>query len=182
MKRLATAYQHDIGKVSASPRRRGAAKLAPTGADILGPFYLAGAPIREDGRLCGPHEGKPLVVSGFVRNQDGEAIDAVLDVWQADADGVYDETGFTFRGKFRCLSDTGYGFETIRPGDYKISEPGQADDFRCAHIHVIVTADGFKPLTTQLYFTDDPYNATDHWFSTARVIRDGRFDFVLESK
>jgi protocatechuate 3,4-dioxygenase beta subunit len=173
-------YQRYRDKVTASAMR----KLAPTTADIEGPFYLAGAPRIESGVLA---EGGNLIVSGFVRNQDGDALDAVLDVWQADAHGVYDEKGFHLRGKIRCLSDTGYGFRTIRPGDYKIAD--DPPDFRCAHIHVKVTADGFKPLTTQLYFADDKYDETDHWFSPDRVIDfgrtrvpgQGRFDFVLVS-
>jgi protocatechuate 3,4-dioxygenase beta subunit len=174
----ATEYRKAIGQKSAPPPTAG--QLAPTTPDILGPFYLPGAPLVESGVIA---KGD-LTVSGFVRNQDGESLDALLDVWQADAAGVYDEKGFHFRGKVRCSSDTGYGFQTVRPGDYKISEPGQPDDFRCAHIHVIVTADGYKPLTTQLYFPDDPYNATDHWFSAGRVVKFadgvGTFDFVLE--
>jgi protocatechuate 3,4-dioxygenase beta subunit len=160
-----------------------AGKLAPTTPDILGPFWKDGAPERPDGRLCGPHEGKPLVVSGRVIDTNGNPAEAVLDVWQADANGVYDNDGFQFRGKIKtALDDRGqvYVIRTIRPGDYKISDPGQPDEFRCAHIHVKVTAPGFKPLTTQLYFPDDKFNSTDHWFSESRVIRDGRFDFVLE--
>jgi protocatechuate 3,4-dioxygenase beta subunit len=160
-----------------------AGKLPPTTGDIEGPFYKAGAPIIESSVLA---EDGNLIVSGFVRNQDGEALDAVLDVWQADAHGDYDEKRFHLRGKIRCLSDAGYAFKTARPGDYKIAD--DPPDFRCAHIHVKVTADEFKPLTTQLYFPKDPYNATDHWFSQDRVIQineilrpgEGRFDFVLE--
>ncbi len=72
-----------------------------------------------------------------------------------------------------------YSFSTVRPGDYQIAD--SPPDFRCAHIHVKLSADGFKPLTTQLYFADDPYDKTDHWFDAKRVIAaDGRFDFVLE--
>lgn len=155
------------------------AELVPTGADILGPFYREGAPDLPHGVLGIPDlYGDPsLVVWGSVLATDGILIaGAVLDVWQADKNGVYDNEGYKLRGKFRSDGDGTYRFETIPPGDYEIGP----NEFRCAHIHVIVTAPGFVPLTTQLYFKDDPYNATDHWFNKDRVVGpDGEFDFVL---
>lgn len=146
-------------------------RLPPTHSDIEGSFYLVG-------------ETK-LYVSGRVLSPDGTSLDAVLDIWQADEHGVYDEKGYKLRGKIHCLSDTGYAFETVMPGDYQIAE--SPPDFRCAHIHVKVAADGYKPLTTQLYFADTPYDNTDHWFDPTRCIKfaamaktNGTFDFVLE--
>jgi protocatechuate 3,4-dioxygenase beta subunit len=156
-------------------------KLPPTPSDIEGPFYLAGAPFIDSG-LISPDSN--LFVSGTVMTTNGDAVEAVLDIWQADAEGVYDEKGYGLRGKVKAVvSERGkscYSFQTIMPGDYQIAET--PPDFRCAHIHVKVTADGCKPLTTQLYFADDKYNATDHWFDKRRVIQhpNGTFDFVLE--
>jgi protocatechuate 3,4-dioxygenase beta subunit len=152
--------------------------LPPTPPDILGPFYLAGADVLQDGVLA---DDPNLHVAGRVLNTDGEPVPADLDIWQADENGVYDEKGYKFRGRVLADIAGNYAFHTIRPGDYKISEPGQPDDFRCAHIHVIVTAPGHKRLVTQLYFPDDRHNVTDHWFDTRRVIlADGHFDFILE--
>lgn len=160
-------------------------KLTPTTPDIEGPFYRAGAPIlADDGRLC---DDAGLLITGRIMDADGHPVaDAVLDFWQADTAGNYDQDGFTFRGKvFAAVDERGafYRLRTVRPGDYKIAD--DPPDFRCAHIHVKVSADGFKSLTTQLYFPDDQYNATDHWFSKDRVIQMKRpgewcFDFVLE--
>lgn len=185
-----TDYQKYREQIGTLPRAS-AGGLAPTGSDIEGPFYKAGAPIlMDDGQLC---ESPTLHLSGLVMDTAGNPCsEAVLDFWQANAAGEYDLTGFKFRGKvFAAVDDRGafYRLQTIRPGDYKISDPGQPDDFRCAHIHVKLTCPGCKPLTTQLYFADDSYDATDHWFSAARVIKfpasrnpltQGRFDFVLE--
>ena len=111
-------------------------------------------------------------------DQDGNPLPALLDFWQADAKGEYDETGFEFRGKVQAGADGAYKLETIEPGDYAIGP----NEYRCAHIHIKVSAPGFKLLTTQLYFNGDQYNATDHWFNSAMVIGnpDGHFDFVLE--
>ena len=50
----------------------------------------------------------------------------------------------------RCLR--GYAFDTILPGAYKLG-----DSFRPAHIHFMVSAAGFRPIVTQLYFSGDRY-------------------------
>lgn len=157
-------------------------KLTPTTADIEGPFYKADSPHRSV--LC---DRPTLHLSGHVLDINGNAIrDILLDFWQANEAGEYDQNGFAFRGKQVADPHGHYRLATIRPGDYKIAD--DPPDFRCAHIHVKVTANGFKPLTTQLYFPDDDHNATDHWFDASRVIQfggtrvpgEGRFDFVLE--
>lgn len=151
-------------------------RLKPTTADIEGPFYKSGSPERSQIAAV-----PTLTVSGRVVDTDGAPVElAVLDFWQADEKGVYDNVGFNLRGHQSTGSDGKYTLLTIHPGDYQID----VNEFRCSHIHVKVSAPGFKPLTTQLYFSDDPYNATDHWFSQDRVIGSVRdlqvsFDFVL---
>ncbi len=157
-------------------------KMDPTPPDIEGPFYKADAPFR-DKLVDDPN----LSVEGIVYNTEGKKLhNAVVDYWQADANGSYDLVGFNFRGKVKANKHAHYKFETIIPGDYDISEPTDPEphDFRCAHIHVKVSAPGHKTLTTQLYFPDDKYNKTDHWFDTRRVINPptGVFDFVLEKE
>jgi protocatechuate 3,4-dioxygenase beta subunit len=67
-----------------------------------------------------------------------------VDFWQADANGVYDNAGFTLRGRVITDQTGHYSIETIEPGLYT---------GRPAHIHVKVFApDGRELLTTQLYF------------------------------
>lgn len=167
--------------------KRMGSTVRPTGGDIEGPFYKPGAPFRQ--RLC---DSPTLVLSGTVTDIGGNPLTGVvLDFWQADEKGVYDNDGFNFRGK--VIADKGgitsasgnrYDLWTVRPGHYPISDT----EFRCAHIHVKVTMEGFKPLTTQLYFADDPYDDEDHWFDqdrcvqyhTTRTATEARFDFVLE--
>ncbi len=153
-------------------------KLEPTGADIEGPFYKDFAPFED--KLA---DAPTLFLAGKVLNVDGEPVhDAVLDFWQADAHGVYDNDGFKFRGKVKVDDNGNYKIATIVPGDYQIDE----HEFRCAHIHVKFSAPGYKPLTTQLYFADDKYNETDHWFDSKRIIamgspaNEGTFNFVVE--
>lgn len=154
-------------------------QLSPTSGDIEGPFYKAGAPFRQ--KLV---DAPSLVIAGSVMDTEGKPIiGAVLDFWQANEKGDYDLDGFDFRGKQKVTQEPTvvlpagrYELLTVRPGDYQIGE----HEFRCAHLHVKVTAPGFVPLTTQLYFPDDKYNFTDHWFNKDRVIdATNSFDFVL---
>jgi protocatechuate 3,4-dioxygenase beta subunit len=103
---------------------------------------------------------------------------ALIDVWQADDKGEYDNVGFTLRG--HQFTDEGgrYRLETIVPGLY----PG-----RTRHIHLKVQAPGRPVLTTQLYFPGESQNQRDGLFSQALVLpvretTDGKvatFDFVL---
>ena len=78
-----------------------------TPATVLGPFYIEGSPeFGYGGDMSDGVEGDPLFVHGTVRDLDGRPVPgAVLDVWQADADGAYeaqlevDEA--RLRGRFR---------------------------------------------------------------------------------
>src|SRR5690606_34392367 len=89
---------------------------------------------------------------------------AVLDFWQADDDGGYDNDGvadppageFVLRGKVESDAAGGFSLKTIIPGHYL-----NGNQYRPAHIHVTVSAPGFASLTTQLYFEGDPYNEID---------------------
>jgi len=156
--------------------------LSPTPPDIEGPFYKPNAPPRADAPLSG-YTIPTITISGFVVDIHRVPIKgAVLDVWHADAAGEYDHVGFKMRGVFFTDENGYYKIRTIVPGEYKISDEGEPDDFRCPHIHFKVRHPQFKELTTQLYFPDNPHNASDHWFDSRRVIKvpDGEFQFVLE--
>ena len=103
---------------------------------------------------------------------------ALIDAWQADARGEYDNTGFTLRGHQFTGEGGRYRLETVVPGVY----PG-----RTRHIHVKVQAPGRPVLTTQLYFHGEPGNRRDGLFDPALLVAvrdsaDGQvaeFDFVL---
>ena len=102
---------------------------------------------------------------------------AVLDFWQADAEGNYDNAGYRLRGHERADGNSGrYRLETIVPGLY----PG-----RTRHIHVKVRAPRGRPLTTQLYFPGEAANARDGIFRRELLVKTAadaaRFDFVVEA-
>lgn len=155
--------------------------MKPTPSDIEGPYYVPGAPVAQVYLVLCPDP--TLQISGQVFDTAGKLLSgATVDIWQADAAGVYDNSGttFGFRGKIQTDDQACWRLNTVEPGDYQIGP----NEFRCAHIHAKVWAPGYQMLTTQLYFNGDKYNATDHWFNQAMVVGDGTgtfsFDFVLE--
>jgi protocatechuate 3,4-dioxygenase beta subunit len=171
--------------VSSSPQA-----LAPTPActdedDVTlaqteGPYFTPNSPERASLRDAGM-AGTALVVSGSVVSTDCRPIArALLDFWQCDNDGVYDNEGYTLRGHQFTGDDGAYKLHTIVPGLY----PG-----RTRHIHVKVQAPDQPVLTTQLYFPGEPGNASDGIFNEALVMdvtddasgRSATFTFVLEA-
>ena len=154
---------------------------ATTESTVLGPFYVEGAPVREPGEsVVGEGSGgEPVVFSGRVTDSNGAPVaGAQLDVWQVAPDGLYDvqepEKGQNMRGRFRTDAEGRYEFRTARPVSYPIPDDGPVGDlvravgrhpYRPAHVHFIVSADGFEPLTTQLYSAGDPYIDSDAVFA-----------------
>lgn len=152
----------------------------PTPAQTEGPYFTPNSPeranLREPGML-----GTPLTIEGFVLSTGCAPVArALIDFWQCDAAGVYDNAGYTLRGHQFTDALGRWRLETILPGVY----PG-----RTRHIHLKVQAAGHPVLTTQVYFEGEPGNATDRIFDPRLVLRDwvqdatgasGRFDFVLE--
>ena len=119
-----------------------------TPANELGPFYKKKSP--RTGRLAPAQDpGVPLAVDGIVLDTRGERLEgAVLELWHAGSDGLYDNEGYRYRGMIEAGPKGEYGFQTVLPGHYV----GRV----CQHIHYKVSAPGHKPLVTQLYFATDP--------------------------
>lgn len=134
----------------------------PTTSDILGPYYRANAPFRSDLTIPG-EPGTILNYKGTVSDEDCNPLEnAVVDVWQANSDALYDGTSpeFRYRGKFQTGADGAYEFRSVVPGWYL-----NGAQYRPAHIHFRVTRPGYTELITQLYFEGDPYIAADPWAS-----------------
>ncbi|MFF4867822.1 carbohydrate-binding protein [Streptomyces sp. NPDC090109] len=150
----------------------------PTPEQIEGPYFKPNSPLRSS-LLEGNTPGVRLTVSGYVFGLACRPISGVLlDFWQADTNGAYDNTGFRFRGHQFTGADGSFKLTTIVPGLY----PG-----RTRHIHVKVQAPGRPVLTTQLYFPGEPRNNTDSIFDPRLLMtvrdaggaREAAFDFVL---
>ena len=125
-----------------------------TGDDAKGPYYLEDPPFTTV--IAEPGEpGDRLFVSGQVLDEACAPLDgALVDVWQADATGTYDlnTVKYRLRGQMLANGSGAYAFDTIVPGGYP-----QNGSFRPKHVHFTVSAPGYWPVTTQLYFEGDPY-------------------------
>src|SRR5229473_4030413 len=127
-----------------------------TPSQTEGPFYKPNSPERTSLRESGL-SGTPLTVTGYVLSSTCQPIaHALLDFWQADSNGNYDNTGFRLRGHQYTDKQGRYSLDTFVPGEY----PG-----RTRHIHVKVQAPGQPVLTTQLYFPGEARNSSDGIFS-----------------
>ena len=154
--------------------------LEATVPQTEGPFYTPDTPERQS-LLESEMAGTKLVVSGYVYDTACQPIPgALLDFWQCDDAGVYDNDGYRLRGHQFADDEGRFVLETVVPGLYT---------GRTRHIHVKAQAPNQPVLTTQLYFPDEPANATDGIFDPALVMdmedaADGEvgfFTFVLSA-
>jgi protocatechuate 3,4-dioxygenase beta subunit len=190
---VGNAGEHTMAPHQLAARRQ----RDPTEDDVIGPYYRRHAPFRA--KISPPMApGDVLVISGRVWSfrSKGPIRDCLLDVWQANADGHYDNDDpahppkpHTFVNRARLHSDeTGYyELETIYPGPYRMD----ANTWRSPHVHFIVRAIGFKTLVTQLFFEGAPYLDTDPFVKRSLIIplhdvaagtgkfRRGKFDIIL---
>ncbi|MDT8418842.1 MAG: hypothetical protein RQ754_00270 [Desulfuromonadales bacterium] len=132
---LASAIAVLPGKAGATAQKQETGYLCqPTPEDEMGPFYRPGAPLRSQ-------IGEGYLLTGTVKSAvDCTGISAsLIEFWQADHDGRYDDA-------HRAAVITGesgyYRLETDVPGEY-LTRP--------AHIHIRVSAPGFRTLVTQHY-------------------------------
>jgi protocatechuate 3,4-dioxygenase alpha subunit len=112
--------------------------------------------------------GTHIRIEGRILDGEGNvAPDAMVEIWQADAQGRYPHpadgrppASNSFRGFGRAATDGdgGFAFATIKPG----AVPGPGGAMQAPHINVGVFSRGIlKRLFTRIYFTDEPANATD---------------------
>lgn len=132
--------------------------------DILGPFYRVNAPFRSD--LTIPNQqGQVIFLRGKTIADDCATPigGAIVDIWHAGYDGVYDNTSsdYLYRGRFLTNKDGSYEFKTIIPGRYL-----NGNTYRPSHFHLRVTAPGYEELISQLYFDGDPFIDSDPWASS----------------
>lgn len=152
---------------------------------IEGPFYTPGAP-----RIATPaklpqrvdEEGDVLFFEGQVRSVDGRPLEgAEIDIWQADAKGLYsnfhEAPDWNLRGIVPTDADGRFSIQTMVPPPYEIPYKGPTGVvlaamgrhfFRAAHLHVKVRVSGFNEINSLIYFRGDQYLDSD----AANAIRD----------
>ena len=150
-----------------------ACSAVPTLADMEGPFYKSGAPLRTS--LVEPGStAEKMFLSGSVRSANCNPLASVsLDFWHADDKGEYDGSGNRYRGIVTTDALGRYRLETNMPPPYM---------GRPRHIHVKVQRIGARPLTTQLYFPGEARDAPRALVVKMERRSEGRFatyDFVL---
>jgi len=148
-----------------------------TEATVLGPFFAHGAKefgyggdLREGATL----KGEDVWVAGRVTSIDGKPIPgAMLDIWQAKADGIYDlqtEGEFELRGRVKANAKGEYAFASYKPKFYSIPIDGPVGDMvnattknhmRPAHMHAIVSAPGYQQVITHVFVDGDPHLESD---------------------
>jgi len=123
-------------------------RLVPTAEMTLGPFFprefAAGA-----NDLAAGAQGEPIEITGRVVQADGRALDNVIvEIWQADAEGRFDNRAFCGWGRAATSADGVYLFRTIKPG---------APEGRAPHINFLLLYSGLmRQLQTVMYFDDSP--------------------------
>jgi protocatechuate 3,4-dioxygenase alpha subunit len=146
--------------------------LIPTPSQTVGPFFHFSLTVDEHGvqRIAGSEAaGERVWLHCRVFDGEGQPVnDAMIEIWQADADGVYHSLGKSDRhssganfmgfGRMPTDEDGGCEFETIKPGRV----PGPGDVPQAPHLEAAIFARGLlKQLFTRIYFAGEAANLFD---------------------
>jgi catechol 1,2-dioxygenase len=168
--------------------KEAAAGIEPGGTPrtIEGPLYVAGAPVSVgEARLDDDTDkGEILFMEGQVTDTAGRPLPgATVEVWHANTLGNYSyfdksQSAFNLRRTIKTDAEGRYRFRSIMPSGYGCPPEGPTQQLldrlgrhgeRPAHIHFMVSADGYRQLTSQINIEGDAYLNDDFAFAT----RDG---------
>jgi catechol 1,2-dioxygenase len=158
-----------------------------TSANLLGPFWRAGAPHVENGAsiIRSPTPGMPMFFTGRIKDMHGNPVaDARIDVWHASPKGLYenqdpDQAEWNLRGTFTSDEQGVFAYRSIKPAGYPVPAGGPTEEMliaqhrhpmRPAHLHSLIYKPGFKTMTSQLYSHDDPLLERDSQFGVTRAL------------
>ncbi|MFF8732619.1 dioxygenase [Streptomyces sp. NPDC015171] len=141
-----------------------------TEATVLGPFFVADSPeIPRGGDMAAGAPGEPCWIEGTVTDTAGDPVPgARLDVWEADADGLYDvqydDGKLACRARLHTGDDGGYAFWGLTPTPYPVPHDGPVgallrttgrSPLRASHLHFMATAPGMRTLVTHIFVAGD---------------------------
>jgi catechol 1,2-dioxygenase len=153
-----------------------------TETTVTGPFHAKAMPLENGANIArGPELEREAftLVRGWVTDRTGQPIaGAKLDVWQSDDEGAYDvqdenQPEMNLRGIFTTTEQGEYWFRTVKPSSYPVPTDGPVGELltatgrhpmRPAHIHYMITAPGYKRLTTHVFVEGDEYLDSDAVF------------------
>jgi catechol 1,2-dioxygenase len=168
------------------------AQRGETDPALLGPFWRAESPRYKAGASIA-HDAQPgtdLEVRGEVVDLDGRPVaGALVDVWQASPVGLYEnqdpnQPDHNLRGRFETDAAGRFHFRTVRPAGYPVPTDGpcgellRAQDrhpYRPAHIHFMISREGFRTLITQVFANDDDVIQSDVVFGVTPALS-GNFE------
>lgn len=146
-----------------------------TESTLLGPVHRLHAPELPSGANIASEapNGTPTLVKGRVLDLQGRPVcGALIDVWQANADGFYDSQlpelagKMDCRGRFRSDETGRFLFRTVRPSFYSVPVDGSVGrmlravnrhSMRPSHIHFMISAAGYRPVTTHIFDANDEH-------------------------
>jgi protocatechuate 3,4-dioxygenase beta subunit len=168
----------DTGAASNLACSGGSTSASVTPSLTEGPYYKSSSPeqtnLYQDGIA-----GTKLVVRGYVYDTNCQPVaNAWLDFWQADANGNYDNSGYTLRGHQYTDANGRFQLTTVVPGLY----PGRTE-----HIHVKVQAPNGQVITSQLFFPGVAQNDSDRIYNASLLLTitetsdglEGQYNFVV---
>jgi hydroxyquinol 1,2-dioxygenase len=154
---------------------------AATESTVEGPFWAPGSLERAYGASISEQPvGTPVWMHGRVLDVEGCPIPAAgLDVWQSGPDRLYavqnpESPQHHLRGRFRTRSDGSYALLAVRPTAYPIPDDGPVGEmlratgrhsWRPAHIHVAVSASGYRSVVTHIFDADSEFLDSDAVFA-----------------
>jgi catechol 1,2-dioxygenase len=158
-----------------------------TTANLMGPFWRMDSPSLLNGAsiVHGPTPGVPIFVKAWVHDHTGKAVSgALVDVWQASAEGFYEnqdpgQANMNLRGQFTTDAQGMVSFRSIKPAGYPIPLQGPVGELlraqgrhnlRPAHIHFMIYKSGFKTQFAQVYSSDDLHLETDVQFGVTQAL------------
>ena len=118
-------------------------------------------------------QGQPVAVSlRFVDALKRPVPSLVAEFWQANAHGRYRHPAdrspapldpqFDGFARLRTADDGTLRFQTIKPGAHPVrGEGGPTAVWRAPHLRLTIFASGIDRLVTQIFFADEPLNASD---------------------
>ena len=147
---------------------------------LMGPFYVPGTPVMGNGAdFSAGNDGERIVVYGQIRGTDDAPLGgAQIEIWQNAPNGLYavqdpDQPQHNLRGTLHADENGNYAFATVKPISYQVPEDSAGGElvraggrhcWRPAHIHLMVTAEGWKRHISQIFDVNDPYIDSDSVF------------------